>query len=241
MLNGEAKKVDRERLNRVANATGQSVAAIHASLERRENKVQNPGPIKEWRPNSGQHYPEFGQKEIKKIEIGTVQIPKPKRVIHGKRLSDEAFKAEIDAQRKRAQALAYLAQTEDSVSEDYLRGEAAQQHEREKRSRVERTKDNTLALLAEQELHSKLDSIQSKIRQMKKKDDNVTPASILAGYSTASSSSEHSPLKTSSAIKCQVTDDGPVLHGPVPNPQKKASLAGCQQRHVFIPRQARRR
>ena len=72
-------------------------------------------------------------------------IPKVKRdVVVGPRgerktMSDEKYKAELDAQRKRAQALAYLEQGDDGVPDDCLRGRAAGNASGEKMSQLERT------------------------------------------------------------------------------------------------------
>ena len=110
-----------------------------------------------WSENTGQHYPGFADEPSNQPKPKQVTIPKVKRdVVVGPRgerktMSDEKYKAELDAQRKRAQALAYLEQGDDGVPDDCLRGRAAEKRKREKMSQLERTRDNTLKQVAGRE------------------------------------------------------------------------------------------
>ena len=110
-----------------------------------------------WSENTGQHYPGFADEPSNQPKPKQVTIPKVKRdVVVGPRgerktMSDEKYKAELDAQRKRAQALAYLEQGDDGVPDACLRGRAAEKRKREKMSQLERTRDNTLKQVAGRE------------------------------------------------------------------------------------------
>ena len=58
-----------------------------------------------WRENTGQHYPGFVDRPSKEIKVGPVPIMAPKRVNGGGvKIGDDKYRAELDAQRKRAQA-----------------------------------------------------------------------------------------------------------------------------------------
>ena len=160
MMNGQAQRMDRERVNRVAKASGRSVDEIEAG----RGEVSQLPAYKEFRENSGQHYPDFLEKEDRPV-LKNVDV----KIKKTRGLSDEAYREELDAQRKRAQALAYLAQTDDGVPDDCLRGEALARRKKQKRSTL--SHDNTLqlvkdrkALQTEKDLQSKLLSVQHRLR-----------------------------------------------------------------------------
>jgi len=160
----------------VAQATGRGVGELYAEQDAKVFKA--PDVIKEYRPNSGQHYPDFldddgfpGKKASRNTDV--------KVVVKKRALSDEAYAAELDAQRKRAQALAYLAGTDDGVPDDCLRGDAAARRQRQKRSRLE---DNTLKLLGERKAKETYAQLQSKLLdvQARLKSTTTTTPSVPA-------------------------------------------------------------
>ena len=176
MMNGQSRQADRERIDRLAKATGRKFWEVQDEVDARDYRPTKQAKL--WSENTGQHYPGFADEPSNQPKPKQVTIPKVKRdVVVGPRgerktMSDEKYKAELDAQRKRAQALAYLEQGDDGVPDDCLRGRAAEKRKREKMSQLERTRDNTLKQVAGRErdeaykeLQHKLLGVQAQLRK----------------------------------------------------------------------------
>lgn len=159
MMNGQSREADRSRMERIARATGQSMGSLHEQVDARDYRpVKQP---KMYNENRGQHYPDFLDRESPKIEVKQVVVSKPKKVVRGKALTEDKYKSELHAQRKRAEALAWLAQTEDGVPDDCLKGEAAVRRRQQQRSQLSR--DNTLKLVGERQAADTYKKLQSKL------------------------------------------------------------------------------
>jgi len=163
-MNGQSRLADRERMNRVAEASGKKWHELQDEMDNKNFTDRNGKQPKLWRENSGQHYPGFVDRVTKPIEYGELKVEKPKAVTsRGHTISDKRYHEEVDAQRKRAEALAYLASTDDGVPDDCLRGRAAAQRAKEKKSALSQDKDNTLALLSKQRNDDAYSAIQNKL------------------------------------------------------------------------------
>ena len=167
MMNGQSRQADRERIDRLAKATGRKFWEVQDEVDARDYRPTKQAKL--WSENTGQHYPGFADEPSTQPKPKQVTIPKVKRdVVVGPRgerkvMSDEKYKAELDAQRKRAQALAYLEQGDDGVPDDCLRGRAAEKRKREKMSQLERTRDNTLKQVSGRERDEAYKALQHKL------------------------------------------------------------------------------
>ena len=128
-------------------------ACLTTCVRHRSRNAGDYRPTKQaklWSENSGQHYPGFADRPTTQPEEKTVKVPKVQREhVSGPRgekklMSDDRYAAEMDAQRRRAQALAYLEQGDEGVPDDALRGAAAAKRKREKASELSMKADNTL-------------------------------------------------------------------------------------------------
>ena len=176
MMNGQSRTADRERIDRLAKATGRKFWEIQDEQDEKDYRPTKQAKL--WSENSGQHYPGWADEPSTQPKPTKVTIPKIKRdVVVGPRgerkvMNDDKYAAELDAQRKRAQALAYLEQGDDGIPDDALRGRAAEKRKREKTSQLERTRDNTLKQVsgrerddAYKELQHKLLGVQAQLRK----------------------------------------------------------------------------
>ena len=110
MMNGQSRTADRERIDRLAKATGRKFWEIQDEQDEKDYRPTKQAKL--WSENSGQHYPGWADEPSTQPKPTKVTIPKIKRdVVVGPRgerkvMNDDKYAAELDAQRKRAQALA---------------------------------------------------------------------------------------------------------------------------------------
>ena len=205
MMNGQAKEADRMRMERLAKATGKSKWDLQDDLDTRDYRPTKQAKL--WSENSGQHYPGFADRPSVAPKPVKVSVALPKRVDGGRKvISDDKYRAELDAQRKRAQALAYLEQDDDGVPDDCLRGDAARKRARDRKSELAARSDNTLKLVGDQaadakyrELQSKLLSVQSQLRAANGSFDALRSGTLPAAPATMAAAPQ-APLVLSAPL-----------------------------------------
>ena len=92
MMNGQAKLADRERLERLAKATGKKQWDLQDEMDGRDYRPTKEAKL--WNENSGQHYPGFADRPSVAPKPVAVNIKAPARVNGaGKKLSDDRYRA----------------------------------------------------------------------------------------------------------------------------------------------------